>query len=91
MKMYTEENNYTMGEFSGPSPKILMEESLDVLTSREKGVREAAAKALENMKEYSRENKCAEILQDLLEKVIVNQPEDPVSFLIEQIEIKLKS
>ncbi len=55
------------------------------------GVLEATANKVELMKEYVAKSGCSTVLQDLYEKLVIDQPADPVTYLINALEQKKKA
>lgn len=43
---------------------------------------ESTEASLESMKQYAKNSRCSEVLQELYEKVVIDQPDDVVEFLI---------
>ncbi len=52
------------------------------------GVLEATADKVELMKKYVHESGCSAVLQELYEKLVVDQPADPVAYLIAALDGK---
>ncbi len=52
------------------------------------GVLEATADKVELMKKYVHESGCSAVLQELYEKLVVDQPADPVAYLIAALDTK---
>jgi hypothetical protein len=52
------------------------------------GVLEATADKVELMKKYVHESGCSAVLQELYEKLVVDQPADPVAYLIAALDSK---
>jgi hypothetical protein len=52
------------------------------------GVLEETADKVELMKKYVHESGCSAVLQELYEKLVVDQPADPVAYLIAALDTK---
>mmetsp|Transcript_13909 Transcript_13909/g.25745 ORF Transcript_13909/g.25745 Transcript_13909/m.25745 type:complete len:109 (+) Transcript_13909:106-432(+) len=54
------------------------------------GALESTQSKVEDMKEYVQKSECSKVLQELYERLIIDQPEDPVEYLIEAVKIRVR-